>query len=183
MAKKDEIYIDKESLRKIKRSLEKVFPTAKKQNTAIARGMIKAAKPMVAGLKTMIGKDAKDTGKLKRGIKAFRAKRLDKYKRPSVFIGPKVKPPTKLRVKKGASASERKANAKKRAEWAKKQSGYYFYYLEYGFQPFGKGELKPGLGLLPKAASTYGNATMSILYKKILDEIKRGAKKQGMILK
>lgn len=183
MAKKDEIYIDKESLRKIKRSLEKVFPTTKKQNTAIANGMIKAAKPMKDGLKAMISKDAKDTGKLKRSIKAFRAKRLDKYKRPSVFIGPKVNPPSKLKVKKGASASERKANAKKRAEWAKKQSGYYFYYLEYGFVPFGKGQLKPGLGLLPKAKSTYGNATMSILYRKILDEIKKGAKKQGMILK
>ena len=183
MAKKDEIYLDQKTLRDVKNSLSKVFPTTRKQNTAIARGMIKSSKPMITGLKNMIKLEAKDTGKLKNSIKAFRAKRLDKYKRPSVFIGPKVKPPTKFKDKKGATQAERKANAEKRAAWAKKQSGYYFYWLEYGFQPFGKGDLKPGLGLLPKATAAYGNQVMSQLYNNIYAEIKKSANKQGIKIK
>ena len=180
MAKKDQIYLDQKSLQDVRRSLEKVFPKTSKQNTAIANGMKKASKPLVAGLKTAIGTEAKDSGRLKRGIKIFRSKRLDDNGRPSVYVGPKVKPPTKFRDKKGATKAERQQNAKNRAAWAKKQSGYYFYFLEYGFQPFGKGELKSGLGLLPKVVSSYGNQVMSQLYTKIYAEIKKSADKQGI---
>tara|TARA_R100000388_G_scaffold39921_2_gene30818 strand:+ start:3847 stop:4398 length:552 start_codon:yes stop_codon:yes gene_type:complete len=183
MGKKDQIYIDKKSLNDIKRSLTKVFPTTGKQNAAIVRGMKKAAKPLVSGLKNEIGKEAKDTGKLKRSITTFRAKRLDKYKRPSIYIGPKVKPPTKFKDKKGATQKERTANAKARKAWAKKQSGYYFYFLEYGFVPFGKGELKGGLGLLPKTVAAKGGQAQSLLYNKIFEEIKKSAIKQGIKIK
>lgn len=182
MAKKEQIYLDEKSLQDVRRSLEKVFPKTSKQNTAIANGMKKAAAPLKTGLKNAIkGSTSKlATGKLKGSIKLFRSKRLDDNGRPSIYVGPKVKPPSKFKNKKGATKAERQQNAKKRAAWAKKQSGYYFYFLEYGFQPFGKNKMKSGLGLLPKVVSSYGGQVMSQLYTKIYAEIKKGANKQGI---
>eukprot|EP00918_Siedleckia_nematoides_P052470 GHVU01114630.1.p1 GENE.GHVU01114630.1~~GHVU01114630.1.p1 ORF type:complete len:184 (-),score=20.64 GHVU01114630.1:1682-2233(-) len=180
MGKAADFYLDQKTLKDIQRDLYKVFPKTGKQNTAIANGMKKSAAPLVTGLKGAISTQAKDTGKLKKSIKIFRSKRLDDNGRPSVFIGPKVNPPTKFKNKRGQNKQEMEQNAKDREQWAKKQSGYYFYFLEYGFEPFAKGKVKPGLGLLPQVASAFGNQVMNSLYNNIWLQIKKGADKQGL---
>tara|TARA_R110000744_G_scaffold229822_3_gene347919 strand:- start:621 stop:1178 length:558 start_codon:yes stop_codon:yes gene_type:complete len=185
MAKKDaEFSIDQKSLQDIRKSLEKVFPKTSKQNTAIFNGMKQAAKPLVEGLSSAIKQNTTDraTGKLAKSIKIFRAKKKDDGGRPVAFVGPKVKAPQKFNNKKTSTRAEMKANAAARDNWKKKQSGFYFYYLEYGFKAFGK-KMKSGLGLLPKVASAKGEQVMNSLYNKIFDEIKKGAKKQGFEIK
>lgn len=180
MAREGDFYLDKKTLTDVINSLEKVFPKTSKQNTAIANGMKKAAAPLKNGLKNAIGTKAKDSGRLKKSINLFRSRRLDDNGRPSIFVGPKVNPPSKFKNKKGQNKAQREQNAKDREQWAKKQSGYYFYYLEYGFEPFSKGKVRPGLGLLPQVASAFGNQVMNSLYNKIFAEIKKGADKQGI---
>jgi hypothetical protein len=171
MAREGDFYLDQKTLKDVINSLEKVFPKTSKQNTAIANGMKKAAAPLKTGLSSAI--------KLKTSKKAT-GKLLDDNGRPSIFVGPKVNPPTKFKNKKGQNKAQREQNQKDREAWAKKQSGYYFYYLEYGFKPFNRGDMKAGLGLLPKVASAFGNQVMNSLYNKIFAEIKKGADKQGI---
>ena len=182
MAREGDFYLDQKTLSDVINSLEKVFPKTSKQNTAIANGMKKAAAPLVTGLSSAIKlkTSKKATGKLKESIKIFRSRRLDDNGRPSIFVGPKVNPPSKFKNKKGQNKAQREQNAKDREQWAKKQSGYYFYYLEYGFEPFSKGKVRPGLGLLPQVASAFGNQVMNSLYNNIFAEIKKGAVKQGI---
>jgi hypothetical protein len=182
MAREGDFYLDQKTLKDVINSLEKVFPKTSKQNAAIANGMKKAAAPLKTGLSSAIKlkTSKKATGKLKESIKIFRSRRLDDNGRPSIFVGPKVNPPTKFKNKKGQNKAQREQNQKDREAWAKKQSGYYFYYLEYGFKPFNRGDMKAGLGLLPKVASAFGNQVMNSLYNKIFAEIKKGADKQGI---
>ena len=182
MARNSEFYIDKKTLNQLRKDLTKVFPTNAQTNTAIVRGMKKAAAPLVSGLKLAIKNEVSDeaTGKLANSIKIFRAKKLDKYKRPSIFIGPKVKAPKKYRNKKGDTKAQREANAKSRKSWADAQSGFYFYFLEYGFKPWGKGKQYIGAGLLPKVVSSKGNQTLSTLYRSISDVIEKSAKRKGI---
>ncbi len=185
MAKKDaEFQVDQKTLQDIRKSLKKVFPKTSKQNNKIFQGMKKAAKPLVDGLSSAIKQNTseKATGKLAKSIKIFRAKKKDDGGRPVAFVGPKVKPPTKFNDKKTSTREEMKKNAEARDNWKKKQSGFYFYYLEYGFKAFGK-KMKAGLGLLPQVASSKGEQVMNDLYNKIFDEIKKGAKKQGFEIK
>ena len=75
------------------------------------------------------------------------------------------------------------ATSQKRKAWCKKQSGFYFYFLEYGFVPFGKGNLRPGLGLLPKVVAEKGTYVNSRMLPYIWAEIKKGAKKNGIQVK
>lgn len=185
MAKKDaEFKVDQKSLNDIRKSLVKVFPKTSKQNAAIFRGMKKAAQPLVDGLSSAIKQNTSDraTGKLAKSIKIFKAKRKDDQGRPTAFVGPKVKPPSKFKDKKSSTKAERQANAKARELWKSKQSGFYFFYLEYGFKAFGN-KMKSGLGLLPQVAQTKGNAVMNDLYNKIFEEIQKGARKQGFTIK
>lgn len=185
MARAGDIFLDQASLKQVIRGLERVFPTHGKQNTAIANGMKKASKPLVTALQQAIDGATSQaaTGKLAGSIDIFRAKRLDDNKRPSVYVGPKVKPPSKFKNKKGHTKEQRKLNAQKRKAWAKKQSGFYFYFLEYGFVPFGKGNLRPGLGLLPKVVAEKGTYVNSRMLPYIWAEIKKGAKKNGIQVK
>ena len=183
MAQNADFYLDRQSMIKLKKDLLKVFPKDSQTNSAIARGMADAAKPMVQGLRQLLKREAKDTGKLWKTVKTFKAKRLDKFGRPSVYVGPKVKPPKKYKNKKGATKSQRETNAKAREAWAAAQSGFYFYFLEYGFNPWGKGDKYLGLGLLPRVAASYGEQTLSKLYKSISDVMMKSAKRKGIELK
>tara|TARA_R100000329_G_C7613833_1_gene217845 strand:+ start:1386 stop:1958 length:573 start_codon:yes stop_codon:yes gene_type:complete len=153
-----EIKIDKASLNKIKDGLEKLFPTDAKTNAALLRVLKKSAIPYRQTLKQLIRKEASKTksdrqrlgyktGKLAKSIRIFPSKRNTKANRPSVFVGPLVRPPKRLRNKmKKMSEAERHESAK---NFANEQSGFYFYFLEYGFRPRG-GELVKGLNLLGK---------------------------------
>jgi len=182
MARQGDFYIDKKTLNQLRKDLTKVFPTNAQTNTAIVRGMKKAAAPLVSGLKLAIKNKVSDeaTGKLANSIKIFRAKKLDKYKRPSIYVGPKVKPPKKYRNKKGDTKAQRAINAKAREKWIAEQAGFYFYFLEYGFKPWGKGDQYLGLGLLPQVVNSKGNQTLSSLYSSIADVIKKSAKRKGI---
>lgn len=161
------------------KALNKALPYDSRTQTAIANGMKDASKPMEKALKQLIrentgkGRDKKlkSSGRLARSIKIFRAKRLDRYKRPSVYIGPRIKAPKtkKMRDPKVAEA------------WYRKWSGYYFYFLEYGFNPFGNEKNKrSGLGLLPKAVSLAGSQSLAMLRSKIAQRINKNLQKQGL---
>ena len=180
MAQNEDFYLDRQSMIKLKRDLSKVFPKDSQTNSAIASGMTKAAKPMQTALKNAVKRDAKDSGRLWRSIQTFRAKRLDKFGRPSVYVGPKVKAPKKYKNKRGATKEQREANAKAREKWIAEQSGFYFYFLEYGFKPWGKGDKYLGMGWLPKIAASVGEQTLSMLYKSISDVITQSAKRKGI---
>jgi hypothetical protein len=180
MAQNEDFYLDKMSMIKLKKDLSRVFPKDSQTNSAIASGMAKAAKPLQTALKGAVKRDAKDSGRLWRSIQTFRAKRLDKFGRPSVYVGPKVKPPKKYKNKKGATKAQRATNAKAREKWISEQAGFYFYFLEYGFKPWGKGEQYLGMGWLPRIAASHGQQTLSLLYKSISDVITSSAKRKGI---
>lgn len=178
----NEFKIDRKALVSTMKSLNKILPYDSKTQTAIANGMKDASKPLVNTLKKLIrentgkgrDKDLKSTGRLARSIKTFRAKRLDKFKRPSVYVGPRIKAPRTKKMK----------DPKTKAAWYKKWSGYYFYFLEYGFSPFGNDEIKrSGLGLLPKTVQASGGATLGLLRGKIIARINKNIKKQGLSFK
>lgn len=167
--------IDKRSMTQLKRGLNKMFPKDKQSNNAITKGMVKASRPMAQGLRSSIRKNAKDTGKLAKSIRIFKAKRLDKFGRPSVFIGPLVKVPKRIKKKKGRTIEQRKADSD---AWIAKKSGYYFYFLEYGFGPRGSNKKVAGLGLLPKVASEYEGAVLGSLEMSIIDVINKKAMRE-----
>ena len=179
-----EFKVDQKTLRDIRKSLHKVFPKTSQQNNKIFQGMKNAAKPLVDGLSRAIKQNTSDkaTGKLAKSIKIFRAKKKDDGGRPVAYVGPKVKPPNKFKDKKSSTKAERESNAIARDNWKKTQSGFYFYYLEYGFMAFGH-TMKSGLGLLPQVAEENKEAVMNDLYNKIFEQIQKGARKQGFEIK
>lgn len=163
--------IDQKALTSTRKALSKLFPYDSKTQTAIWRGMKDASKPMKKALKSFIKTEAKDSGRLNRSIKIFRAKRLDKYKRPSAYIGPKIKAPKTKKYK----------DPETQQKWYDKFSGYYFYFLEYGFRPWGQNKtLKRGLGLLPKAVNQGGPQSMAILKRSIEKHLEARIKKTGL---
>ncbi len=86
----------------------------------------------------------KKTGQLENSLALINGK-LKPGMSPSVFVGPRVK---------GAFANENK-------------TGFYFYFLEYGFRGI------PGLRMLDKAAASKGNAALNSVVseiKKLIDK-------------
>jgi hypothetical protein len=165
--------IDQKALISTRKALNRLFPYDSKTQTAIWRGMRDASKPMKTALKRLIKTEAKDSGRLNRSIKIFRAKKLDKYNRPSAYIGPKIKAPKTKKYK----------DPETQQKWYEKFSGYYFYYLEYGFIPWGgrnKQQMIGGLGLLPKAVNQGGPQSMAILKRSIEKQLEARIKKTGL---
>ena len=169
------ISIDKKAMLTITNNLDKLYPTDSQTNNALAASLKKAALPLKRTLKALIKSKASKTakerkrlgysvGKLARSIKIFKAKRLTKAGRPSVYVGPKVKPPKSLTKKEG-TIEQKRARA---IAWAKKYSGFYFYILEYGFSPRGGKTAVGGLGLLPQTADAAGGLALSLLSREIL---------------
>lgn len=129
--------IDEKELNSLIKDLESLGLSDSRTKTTLRQGMRKASKPILQELKDLV---PKDSGQLRKSLAVINGKNR-KGVPPSVFIGPRVK---------GAFANMEK-------------TGFYFYFLEYGFRG------KPGLRMLDKAASSKGNQAMN----SVIDEIKK----------
>lgn len=171
--------IDKKSLIDISNGLERLFPKTKTQNRKIQSAMRKAAIPLKQALKDEIKGAIKNkkrsTRKLQKSIRVFDSARNTVYGRPSVYVGPLVKVPKNIKKQDGRTEEQIAEDA---AAYIKKKSGFYFYFLEYGFGPRGSKKKVPGLGLLPKAAKTGGKLALDRMERDIVDMLNKNAMKQ-----
>ena len=100
-----------------------------KNKTILRQAMRKAAKPILTELKGLV---PKDSGQLRKSLSIINGKNR-RGVAPSVYVGPRVK---------GAFAD-------------KSKSGFYFYFLEYGFSGVA------GLRMLDEAARSKGNQALN----------------------
>ncbi len=149
--------IDKKQLNSLIKDLEKLNMSDSKNKTLLRQGMRKAAKPILQELKSLV---PKKTGRLKKSLAIINGKNV-KGMPPSVFVGPRVKGGKKVDVTIG------KETKKVGQFQTKEKSGFYFYFLEYGFKGI------PGLRMLDKAAASKGNTAINSVIseiKKIIDK-------------
>ncbi len=121
--------IDKKELAEIARNLESLNMSDSKNKTLLRQAMRKAAKPILSELKGLV---PKDSGQLRKSLAIINGKNR-RGVAPSVYIGPRVK---------GAFANENK-------------TGFYFYFLEYGFRGVA------GLRMLDDAARSKGKQALN----------------------
>ena len=107
--------------------------------------MRKAAKPILSELKSLV---PKDSGQLRKSLSIINGKNR-RGVAPSVFVGPRVK---------GAYANESK-------------TGFYFYFLEYGFRGI------PGLRMLDEAARSKGSQALNDVTNQLKALIEKRFKK------
>jgi hypothetical protein len=129
--------IDERELNSLIKDLEKLNMSDSKNKTLLRQGMRKASKPILQELKSIVPVESKQ---LKNSLAIINGKNV-KGKPPTVYIGPRVK--------------------KSFAD--KEKSGFYFYFLEYGFRGI------PGLRMLDKTASSKGNTAIN----SVIGEIKK----------
>ena len=129
--------IDKKQLNSLIKDLEKLNMSDSKNKTLLRQGMRKAAKPILQELKNIVPVKSKQ---LRKSLAVINGKNV-KNKPPTIYIGP--------RVKKSFAAMDK--------------SGFYFYFLEYGFRGI------PGLRMLDKAAASKGNTAIN----SVISEIKK----------
>jgi hypothetical protein len=168
------IEIDKKSMVQIQKGLEKLFPKDRATNNALKRALRKAALPLKRKVKSLIKSKAFDTGRLYKSIRIFDSKRNTRAGRPSVFVGPLVKVPKKITKNKEMTMEERRQASE---QWKKEASGYYFYILEYGFNPRGSNTKVLGLGLLPDAVTAAGPETAKNVEVEIIKMLNNKAQK------
>ncbi len=133
--------IDERELNSLIKDLEKLNMSDSKNKTLLRQGMRKASKPILQELKSIVPVKSKQ---LKKSLAIINGKNV-KGKPPTVYIGPRVK--------------------KSFAD--KEKSGFYFYFLEYGFRGI------PGLRMLDKTASSKGNTAINSVIgeiKKLIDK-------------
>lgn len=133
--------IDERELNSLIKDLEKLNMSDSKNKTLLRQGMRKASKPILQELKSIVPVESKQ---LKKSLAIINGKNV-KGKPPTVYIGPRVK--------------------KSFAD--KEKSGFYFYFLEYGFMGI------PGLRMLDKTASSKGNTAINSVIgeiKKLIDK-------------
>jgi len=133
--------IDERELNSLIKDLEKLNMSDSKNKTLLRQGMRKASKPILQELKSIVPVESKQ---LKKSLAIINGKNV-KGKPPTVYIGPRVK--------------------KSFAD--KEKSGFYFYFLEYGFRGI------PGLRMLDKTASSKGNTALNSVIgeiKKLIDK-------------
>ena len=133
--------IDKKELAEIARNLESLNMSDSKNKTLLRQAMRKAAKPILSELKGLV---PKDSGQLRKSLAIINGKNR-RGVAPSVYIGPRVK---------GAFANENK-------------TGFYFYFLEYGFRGVA------GLRMLDDAARSKG--------KQALNDVTKGATSESLL--
>tara|TARA_R100000388_G_C7193006_1_gene134463 strand:+ start:324 stop:803 length:480 start_codon:yes stop_codon:yes gene_type:complete len=121
--------IDEKELNSLIKDLESLNMSDSKNKTLLRQGMRKAAKPLLQELKSIVPVDSKQ---LKKSLAIINGKNV-KGKPPTVYVGPRVK----------------------KSFASKEKSGFYFYFLEYGFLG------KPGLRMLEKTASNKGNSAIN----------------------
>ena len=135
------VQIDKQQLNALIKDLEKLNMSDSKNKTLLRQGMRKAAKPILQELKNIVPVESKQ---LRKSLAIINGKNR-RGVAPSVFIGPRVK----------------------KSFAAKDKSGFYFYFLEYGFRGI------PGLRMLDKASASRGQFALSNVVeevKKIIDK-------------
>ena len=137
--------INKKELAEIARNLESLNMSDSKNKTLLRQAMRKAAKPILSELKGLV---PKDSGQLKKSLSIINGKNR-KGVAPSVFIGPRVK---------GAFANENK-------------TGFYFYFLEYGFRGVA------GLRMLDQAARSKGSQALNDVTNQLKGLIEKRFKK------
>jgi len=137
--------IDKKELAEIARNLESLNMSDSKNKTLLRKAMRKAAKPILTELKGLV---PKDSGRLRKSLAIINGKNRRGVS-PSVYIGPRVK---------GAYANENK-------------SGFYFYFLEYGFRGVA------GLRMLDEAARSKGNQALNDITNQLKALIEKRFKK------
>ena len=137
--------IDKKELAEIARNLESLNMSDSKNKTLLRQAMRKAAKPILSELKGLV---PKDSGQLRKSLSIINGKNR-KGVAPSVFIGPRVK---------GAFANENK-------------TGFYFYFLEYGFRGVA------GLRMLDQAARSKGSQALNDVTNQLKGLIEKRFKK------
>ena len=129
--------IDEKELNSLIKDLESLNMSDSKNKTLLRQGMRKAAKPILQELKSIVPIKSKQ---LKKSLAIINGKDV-KGKPPTIYVGP--------RVKKSFAAMDK--------------TGFYFYFLEYGFRGI------PGLRMLDKTASSKGNFALS----NVITEIKK----------
>ena len=137
--------INKKELDEIARNLESLNMSDSKNKTLLRQAMRKAAKPILSELKGLV---PKDSGQLRKSLSIINGKNR-KGVAPSVFIGPRVK---------GAFANENK-------------TGFYFYFLEYGFRGVA------GLRMLDQAARSKGSQALNDVTNQLKALIEKRFKK------
>jgi len=133
--------IDERELKSLIKDLEKLNMSDSKNKTLLRQGMRKAAKPILQELKSIVPVESKQ---LKKSLAVINGKNV-KGKPPTVYVGPRVK----------------------KSFASKEKSGFYFYFLEYGFRGI------PGLRMLDKAAASKGNTAINGVIgeiKKLIDK-------------
>ena len=129
--------IDEKELKSLIKDLESLNMSDSKNKSLLKQGMRKAAKPILQELKSIVPIKSKQ---LKKSLAIINGKNV-KGKPPTIYVGP--------RVKKSFAAMDK--------------TGFYFYFLEYGFRGI------PGLRMLDRTASSKGNFALS----NVITEIKK----------
>jgi len=137
--------IDKKELAEIARNLESLNMSDSKNKTLLRQAMRKAAKPILTELKGLV---PKDSGQLRKSLAVINGKNR-RGVAPSVFVGPRVK---------GAFADKNK-------------TGFYFYFLEYGFRGVA------GLRMLDQAARSKGSQALNDVTNQLKALIEKRFKK------
>ena len=145
--------IDENELKSLIKSIERLKMSDSQTKVKLRQGMRKAATPLVNELrgeiKNIIGKnivgDSRSDGQLVKSIAVINGK-MRRGSQPAVYVGPRVK---------GAFSK-------------KSKSGFYFYFLEYGFRG------KPGARMLDKIASS---TTAKMAQSNVINEIKKQIEK------
>ena len=133
--------IDEKELKSLIKDLEKLNMSDSKNKTLLRQGMRKASKPILQELKSIVPVESKQ---LKKSLAIINGKNV-KGKPPTVYVGPRVK----------------------KSFASKEKSGFYFYFLEYGFKGI------PGLRMLDKTAASKGNTAINSVIgeiKKLIDK-------------
>ena len=133
--------IDERELNSLIKDLESLNMSDSKNKTLLRQGMRKASKPILQELKSIVPVESKQ---LKKSLAVINGKNV-KGKPPTVYVGPRVK----------------------KSFASKEKSGFYFYFLEYGFRGI------PGLRMLDKTAASKGNTAINSVIgeiKKLIDK-------------
>jgi len=139
------VTIDTKELKEIVKNLERLNMSDSKNKTVLRQSMRKAAKPILTELKALV---PKKTGQLRKSLAIINGKNRRGVS-PSVYIGPRVK---------GAYANMNK-------------TGFYFYFLEYGFNGVA------GLRLLDQAARSKGQQALNDVTNQLKGLIEKRFKK------
>tara|TARA_R110001583_G_scaffold47347_1_gene148348 strand:- start:1300 stop:1731 length:432 start_codon:yes stop_codon:yes gene_type:complete len=137
--------IDKKELAEIARNLESLNMSDSKNKTLLRQAMRKAAKPILTELKGLV---PKDSGQLRKSLAVINGKNR-RGVAPSVYVGPRVK---------GAFSDKNK-------------TGFYFYFLEYGFRGVA------GLRMLDKSARSKGSQALNDVTNQLKKLIEKRFKK------